>query len=121
MVGLNHVLTPSPQRLAELEQEARDDDTQDLIDDGVIVEARAAISATPEPQVQRFVEELYTSGAKTVYRYGSKLVVEMPDTNAARGAVVRSYRRYLGYRLDSMEAEATPHPLARFWHITVVF
>lgn len=121
VVGLNYALTPSPQRLAEMEQEERDNDTQDLIDDGVIVEARAAISATPEPQVQRFVEELYTSGAKTVYRYGSKLVIEMPDTNAARGAVVRSYRRYLGYRLDSMEAEATPHPLARFWHITVVF
>lgn len=121
VVGLNFALTPSPERLAELEQEAADDDTEDLIDDGVIVEARAAMSATPEPELQRFVEELYTSGAKTVYRYGSKLVVEMPDTNAARGAIQRSYRRFLGYRLEGMEAQTHPHPLARYWHITVVF
>ena len=119
--GLNFALVPSPERQAELAQERADDDTEDLIDDGAIVEARAALSAVPEPEVRRFVEELYTSGAKTVYRYGNKLVVEMPDTNAARGAVERSYRRFLGYRLDSMQAEATPHPLARFWHITVVF
>ena len=121
VVGLNFALTPSPERLAELEQERLDDEVEDLIDDGVIVEARIALSATPEPEIRRFVEELYTSGAKTVYRYGPKLVVEMPDTNAARGAIERSYRRFLGYRLDSMEAETHPHPLARYWQITVAF
>lgn len=119
--GLNFALTPSPERLAELEQERADDETEDLIDDGAIVEARSAMSATPEPELQRFVEELYTSGAKTVYRYGSELVIEMPDTNAARGAIVRSYRRFLGYRLESMQSQTNPHPLARYWHITVVF
>ena len=119
--GLDFLNAPTPEELRAIEAMERDEETEEAIAESRYPEARSWAQARgASPAVARLIDELYTSGARQVYASGSReLIVAMPELQAARESIERTYRRFLGYRRNRVDASL--HPATRYWWIVVEF
>ncbi len=120
-LGINFLNAPTPEEARLREVVEFDEETEEAIEAGRYTEARAwAESRSASPSVVRLIDALYTAGARRVYAGGAgDFIVEMPELQATRGSIERAYRRFLGYRLNQVDASL--HPATRYWRIVVVF